>query len=112
MDDLDWIRNVDPNYMEFPEGTQIKITNIGSEEAFLEWLSDFQENYMNNFYGFRGAIIGTVGESDYYSDGSVLGFYLWETNTGDRIYFPYYRYMDKLSKKDYSGLNLEYKIIR
>jgi hypothetical protein len=119
MDDLDWIRNIDPNYMEFPKGTQIKITNIGSEEAFLEWLGDFQEDYMDNRYGYRGAIIGFVDESEYYDDGDVKGFYIWETNTSDHIYFPYHRYMNDLNKNDhdnygydYSGLNLEYKIIR
>jgi len=50
MDDFGWIRDLDPRGVTFNIGDVIKVHNIGDENAFIEWLGDYSDNYLGNAY--------------------------------------------------------------
>lgn len=110
---LEWMDDIVPeNTDDFRVGDIIKVNNVGNEEAFLNWLGDFRFNYLNGTYGedIKGEVTGV------YEDDS---FTVKEENTGDAIYFPKYRKMERLrqgtddgsSFGEYNGLNMIYELL-
>ena len=104
---LEWINDIVPeNTDNFKVGDIIRIINVSNEEAFLNWLGDFRFNYLNGTYGedIKGKVSGVYEDS----------FTVREENTGDAIYFPNYRKMERLRQgigSDYEGLNMIYELL-
>ena len=103
--DFDWIRDTDPMYIKFKEFDRVRVHNIGSNSAFIEWLGDYSDGYLNGKYGeyIEGLVRDTEDENQF----CVL------TNPGgDRIHFPYKKTMEHLSNMNpYHGLDLFYEPI-
>ena len=110
MDDLGWIKDIDPRGMDFRIGDIIKVHNVGDKDAFISWLGDYATRYLNNEYG--EFITGTIVDIE------VKRIQIEEFNTGDYIQFPDYSDMEKLrltggdfSRKTYVGLDMYYEIL-
>jgi hypothetical protein len=85
---------------------RIRVYNTGNEKAFLNWLGNYKQNYLNGEYG--DYIEGTVtyeSEDDFAL--SVKGKKYDVT-----IYFPFKNHIESIeSMDDYKGLSLAYEII-
>lgn len=103
--DLKWIEDIESGDYSFIPGDKIIVHNIGNETSFLEWLGSVknQENYKNGVFGEN--ITGTIHQI-YSND-----FLLFETNTGDGIYFPLHGLMIKLQQDTYPGLSIYYELV-
>ena len=104
--DLKWIEDTEPVDYSFTLGDKIMVHNIGNEESFLNWLGSVknQQNYKNGAYGQN--ITGIIHEIN----GNHL--LLFETNTGDDIYFPLNRLLFNVDfRRSYPGLSMYYELL-
>jgi hypothetical protein len=87
-------------------GDRIRVYNTGDEKAFLNWLGNYKQNYLNGEYG--GYIEGTVtyeSEDDFALSVKGKKYYA-------NIYFPFKNHIESIeSMDDYKGLSLAYEII-
>jgi hypothetical protein len=85
---------------------RIRVYNTGNEKAFLNWLGNYKQNYLNGEYG--DYIEGTVtyeSEDDFALSVKVKKY-------DATIYFPFKNHIESIeSMDDYKGLSLAYEII-
>jgi len=109
-DDFAWINNIEQTEIKFKKGDRVKIHNIGSEKAFIEWLGMYGENFKNGAYGKNIEGVVLVGDST--SEFSLTLIKTGLTPYIDEVYFPYQEKMEKLrGDSRYEGLNLLYEPI-
>lgn len=104
-DDLDWIKDIGPKDMTFRVGDIIKVHNVGDEDAFLNWLGDYSDDYVEGNLGEN-----ITGEIDDVTEERII---IIESNTGELVFFPTYSDLEFLRSKhdDYYGLDMYYEII-
>lgn len=112
MDDLGWIKDIDPREIDFRIGDVIKVHNVGDKDAFMEWIGDYRRSYLNNEYGefITGRIV--------YIDDKRMEIEVFNRNDYDYIQFPTYSDMVNLRvrggdfhRKPYIGLDMYYEIL-
>jgi hypothetical protein len=104
-DDLNWIKDVGPKDMSFRVGDIIKVHNIGDEDAFLNWLGDYSDDYVEGSLGEN-----ITGEIETITEERIT---IFESNTEEIIFFPTYPDIENLrsNHEDYHGLDMYYEII-
>jgi hypothetical protein len=111
-DDFAWINDIEQTEIKFKKGDRVKIHNIGSEKAFIEWLGLYGENFKNGVYGKN--IEGVVLTGDATNEFSLTNIKTYDhyTFSSDEVYFPYQEKMEKIrGGYRYEGLNLLYEPI-
>jgi hypothetical protein len=111
-DDFAWINDIEQTEIKFKKGDRVKIHNIGSEKAFIEWLGMYGENFKNGAYGKN--IEGVVLTGDATNEFSLTNIETYDhyTFSSDEVYFPYQEKMEKIrGEYRYEGLNLLYEPI-
>jgi hypothetical protein len=108
--DFAWINDIEQTEIKFKKGDRVKIHNIGSEKAFIEWLGMYGENFKNGVYGKN--IEGVVLTGDATNEFSLSLIKTGLTLYIDVVYFPYQEKMEELrGEYRYEGLNLLYEPI-
>jgi hypothetical protein len=108
LDDWDWARG--PIWVdEVNKGNRIRVHNKGDEDAFINWLGMYSDDYIAGDFGenIEGIVSGVADDEfwlDVVSRGSGFGHY---------FYFPYKKHMEYIgmSTGDYNGLDLGYELI-
>jgi hypothetical protein len=90
------------------KGNRIRVHNKGEEDAFINWLGMYSDEYIAGDYGenIEGIVSGVAEDEFKLEVVSTEGF-------EHSIYFPYKKDMEYIgtSNEDYYGLNLEYELI-
>jgi hypothetical protein len=107
-DDWDWARG--PIWVdEVNKGNRIRVHNKGDEDAFINWLGMYSDDYIAGDFGEN--IEGIVSKAD--EDEFTLEVVLRGSGFEHSIYFPYKKQMEyiRMSNEEYGGLDLEYELI-
>jgi hypothetical protein len=104
-DGLDWIKDIGPKDMTFRVGDIIKVHNVGDEDAFLSWLGDYSDDYVEGNLGEN--ITGEIEEI------TVNRISIFVSNIQETIFFPTYSDLEFLrsNHEDFNGLDMYYEII-
>jgi hypothetical protein len=107
-DDWAWARG--PIWVdEVNKGNRIRVHNKGDEDAFINWLGMYSDDYIAGDFGENiEGIVSGVADDEFWLDVVSRG-----SGFEQSIYFPYKKHMEYIgmSTEDYNGLNLEYELI-
>jgi hypothetical protein len=53
MDDLQWIKDINPEIERFNTGEIIRVHSVGDEEAFLDFIGMWKDEYLRGDFGLR-----------------------------------------------------------
>jgi hypothetical protein len=108
IDDLQWIKDINPEIERFNVGEIIRVHNVGDEEAFLDFLGVWKDEYLRGDFGpnITGRVslenhLGTFGLMVKGRDGDMA-----------EIYFPYPRLIKRYQDNGYyPGLGIGYEVL-
>jgi len=105
IESLRWIMDINPDDGSmFRIGDTIKVHNEGDEEAFLEWLGMFSDDYEEGHYGPN--IVGKITNIYRNDNNEPYEFGIREDGMGDEIFFPFKKGMER-----FPNLKIIYELI-
>ena len=113
--EFDWVGSALDKPIEFIPGDEIKVINVGREDAFIKYLGVYGRPY--KFGAFGPNITGVVFEREGFNSRGNFFLEVKRMYNGeekfDRILFPYPEELNRLRdrNKDYKDLDIQYEYL-